>query len=442
MAIARITLGLLLLLKLLSAEGLIPFSVKKDDLIERVILPKSEYISRVSKATIYQGNFPKMVFRNFRRIKGAKYLIYLIDLSRDGKYFDALAYDSIEIHSDLKQFRFALADERLFKLEDNLVIASNQKRISLSPAIKGIDLQRLKYAVILSRKKLKSVEIVFQKDIPKNLKRPSYAVWAWNARRIAPKRLKELNISRVYLQVGDGFLKGLRGLKEEGIEVYALDGTPSDIDHFEEMVDKFSKLPLKSLNGIQLDVEPYLLKEYRSNRDAVLDRYLSLLRRMKEWSHRRGIALSVTLPYWFSMLEHRGKPIFPKILKELDEAVLMSYSSDPQRVVRISLDALRWGEWMGKRVDIGLELKQLPDEKHIRYLVEESSACITQDRFYKECHPLKLIRDYTVQGSSLSFYGNHKALRELLKMSIPYSSFSAFVFHDESMLDLLKSAIK
>jgi hypothetical protein len=252
-----------------------------------------------------------------------------------------------------------------------------------------------------------------------------------------------LGIRRIYLQTGPGFSRTLEAiLREGGIEIYALDGSPGDIDHIDRLLSKFRKLPLKHIRGIQLDVEPYLLEEYRADPAGVLQRYLRFLHRMKNWCHRHRLRFSVALPFWFGTLERDGSPLFPRILREVDEAVLMSYRSDPREVLRISADALRWGERMGRRIDIGVELRPLPSEEHIVYRVGAAGPCITRRFFHLECRELKPMRRYRLSGSVMSFYGKKGALKTLLESRVPYRSFGGFVFHDESMLELFESVVK
>jgi hypothetical protein len=443
MALRLFSLSFLVFVQVWSAELAVPFPVHEGDRIERVSMPKKEYFRPLEEEKFYLGELPQMVFDEFQKFRGRNGWIYLVDLSSGGKYFDALPYDTLELNASLKHFRLALADERLSKWEDNRIVAQDLKKITLSPDIKGLDLQRLKYVVILTREPLGSVELVFKKeDHAHRFTDPHRALWAWRADRVEPKRLKATGIGRIYLQIGPGFSPAAESIASEGIEIYALDGSPSDIDHFEALARKFSKLPLHSIKGIQLDVEPYLMKEYRLDPHEVLERYLKLLGQIKRWCHVHDLRFSVTVPFWFGTLKSRGEAIFPKILQEVDEVVLMSYRSDPKEVLRISADALRWGEWMQKRVDIGVELKPLDDEEHIIYQVEASNPCIAANIFHQKCWQLKQIRRYTLSGSSLSFYGNPKGLAALLRTPIPYSSFGGFVFHDESMLELLESAIK
>jgi hypothetical protein len=444
MAPRALLLSLLLLSQLQAGGVTIPFPVHVGERIERVVLPTGQYFQRLEEGRSYLGDFPRMVFHNFHKFKGRFGTFYLIDLSKDGKYFDALPYDTLKLHTGLKHFRLALADESLAKKEANRFLAVDEKEVSLHPGMKGLRLRRLKYAVIFTEEPLERVELLFEKRrISMSSLEPTRAVWAWKSGAVEPARLVRLGIDKIYLQTGPGFSHAVRKLAYfSGIEVYALDGSPGDIDCFDRLKAKFERLPLEDIRGIQLDIEPYLLEEYRSTPQGVLQRYVDFLHRMKEWCHRRQLRFSIVTPFWFASLDLKGEPFFPKILKAVDEVVLMSYRSDPQEVLRISADALRWGEWLGKKVAIGVELKALPDEKHFIYRVEAAGPCISGGAFHPECHELKLLWQYLLRGSSLSFYRQPEALKRLLEMEVPYRSFGGFVFHDQSMLERFESVIE
>jgi len=435
-------LSVLTLSLLCGRELAVPFSVHEGDEIERVITPEHEYIRPVEANEFYRGDLPRMNFHEFKKLKGHHGTLYLVDLSHAGKYFDALPYDQLELHGNLKHFRLALADKKLAMKEDNRIVGRDRRRIKLFPGMKGLNLQRLKYVVIFSEEPLKELALTFTKRARirhKSLR----SVWAWHPEKVHSSILEQSNIQRIYLQVGKGFLSTTARLTKNGkFEIYALDGSPEDIDHFNRLVRKLNTLPFKRIKGIQLDVEPYLTDDYRGNSAAVLERYIRFLHRMKKWSHRRKLQFSVVVPFWFATLMVNGEPLFPRILREVDEVVLMSYRADPKEVLRISADALRWGEWMHRRVAIGIELKPLADERHILYRVGPTGSCITERFFHLKCREVRELRRYTVYGSRLSFFYHPGAIKKMLYSNIPYRSFDGFVFHDYTMLQRFESMIK
>ena len=423
------------------------FSVREGAMIERVVYGDgkgSEVILPVKEETFYRGRYPAMHFKKFRKYSSKYGDFYLIDLSRDGKFFDALGYDTLEVHAQVDRFRVALADQKLAGRETNRIVGVDRHHISLFPGIKGLDLQRLKYVVIFANSPLEKLEIVFRKRQSSMLRRSQkgLSVWAWTPKSVKTARLKKAGITQVYLQIGDGFTSVSQQLHRQGIRLYALDGSPDDINHPQALLKKFSRLPRESYDGIQLDVEPYLLDDFSKDRERVLRRYLDLLDSAAHWSHRHGVPLSVVIPFWFDNLRYAGKSFLPQVLQRVDEIVLMSYRSDPDEVFSISADTLRWGEVLGKTISIGAELKPVETEKHFRYRVGPSGPCLTQRFFHLKCHSLDFVSEYTVTGESISYFYRPQRLKKLLGYRSLYRSFGGFVLHDESMLDRFETVIE
>ena len=444
---AAFLLMLLLFSPLRAGEALrIPFEVHEGQRIERVITRGRESIRPAGEKGFYRGNLPEALFTEARRFRGKHGSFYLLDLSREGKPFDALPYDELQIDTDARIFRVALADEVLAGKESNRIIGRNRHRISLKPFYRGLDMQRLKYVVILTEAKLSRLRVVFRKRPlpPKMQRKPSLSVWAWHPGRVNPDRLERAGIRRIYLQVGSRFSEAANRLKamRSPPEIYALDGSPGDIYRASKVIGKLSRLPLKKLRGIQLDVEPYLLPEYFSDRERTLKRYLKMLKRVGAWCRRKGLRFSVVIPHWFDRVRFSGKPLLPMLLHLVDEAVLMSYRSEPAEVLRISADTLRQGEELGKRIALGVELRPVEEERHILYRVGPTGPCITRRFFHLRCRELTELRRYRVPGSRVSFAGRPAALKRLLRQIPPYRSFDGFVLHDYSMLQRFEAAIE
>ncbi len=425
----------------------VPFAVHEGERIERVITRSGESIRPAGeKEGFYRGSLPEILFRNARRFRGRHGSFYLLDLSHEGKPLDALPYDQLLIDTDAKVFRVALADETLARKEANRIIGRNRHRIALRPHLRGVDMQRLKYVVILTEAYPSRLRVLFRKRaLPGGANGPQrLSVWAWHPGQVRPGIVQRVGVGRIYLQVGLKFSKALNRLKamKNFPVIYALDGSPGDIRQAGKLIRKLSRLPLQKLRGVQLDVEPYLLPEYFSDRERTLGRYLKMLRRVGAWCRRKGLRFSVVIPYWFDGVRIAGKPLLPEVLRLVDEAVVMSYRSDPAAVLRISADTLRWGEVLNKPIALGVELRPVEKERHILYRVGPAGPCITRRFFHLKCRELTELRRYTVPGSRVSFAGRPAALKRLLRQIPPYRSFDGFVLHDYSMLQRFEAAIE
>jgi len=320
----------------------------------------------------------------------------------------------------------------------------------LAPWFERLDLQRMKYVVVFTETKLKKLRVTFRRKTPPS--RQGLPVrketWAWRSAEVKPPVLKRWGIRRLYLQIGENFSADVLRLKREnpGLELYALDGSPEDINRYEKVIRKLNRLPLNRIQGIQLDVEPYLLPEYLVRPQEVMRRYLDLLRRVGGWCHERNLPLSVAVPFWFGSFRLGEKSLAREIFRYADEAVLMSYRSDPAKVLEISEDFLRFGELLRRRVSIGVELLPVPDEEHIVYRAGPAGPCVTERFFHLECTALEEQRRFRVPGESVresvSFHAHPQRLKKLLGLRPPFRSFEAFVFHDYTMLQRFQPVVE
>jgi hypothetical protein len=426
----------------------IDFDVKVGNIIERVISKKNEYFRPVKSKEIYRVEGESAIFDSYRKYHGKNGTFYLLDLSRKGKYFDALSFDELLIECDAEKKEIALADREMYLKEENLPVGKNGGKILLSDFYNRLDLQRMKYVVVFTESPLKQLKAVFRRikkpvsDCQKSMK--NLETWAWHPESVEGQVLKECNIGAVYLQIGDAFQDTASRLKKDmpDLKIYALDGSPDDIDHYDRLEKKLNALPTDLLYGIQLDVEPYLLPEYFSRPQKVMIRYLKLLKRVSGWCRRNRLVFSVTVPFWFDSLEIEKRSLAMEIMQYADELVLMSYRSEPETVLEISRDFLRLGEIFHKRVSIGIELLPVEDEEHIRYRVASAGPCITERFFHLECLELEEKIRFRIPGDRFSFSSRPSRLRRLLRMRPLCRSFGTYVLHDYTTLKLFKPMIK
>ena len=118
-----------------------------------------------------------------------------------------------------------------------------------------------------------------------------------------------------------------------------------------------------------------------------------------------------------------------------DEIVLMSYRSDLDKVIAISRLLLSYAGYVKKDIRIGIELMKIEDEQHEVFEVTDTNmTCLTPEGFFSECATLKKLNEYTLKGSSISFYQQIHKLKALYEGDIPYTSFKGYVLH---YLDIL-----
>lgn len=274
-------------------------------------------------------------------------------------------------------------------------------------------------------------------------------IWLWN---MAPVKGREKDVvarlildgfKKIYVQIGPD-LGAIASLVDEawagGMEVFALDGSPSDIDDYASLlgdIERISEYNLMSgrtkIAGLQIDVEPYLKKDFNLRKDYYSNRYLQMVRDIKQ---KAGglIKLSVAMPFWFDKLEVDGKPLSNMVIDIADEAVIMSYRTSFCGIIDLAGSELAYADQTGKQVYLGLETAKIDDESHYVITKEVAESLLTQtDSMQMDItgleHGVIHKRHYSVRGSDLSFNGQMEKLSGLLAVEPDNSSFGGYVIH-------------
>jgi hypothetical protein len=365
-----------------------------------------------------------------------------------------LPYEKLTIKGDVNGlWTVALSDESLARIDDNAPIGklenSGETSFPLSSLPPTFDRTKTRYLVLRmegQQGRLLLSSISFSRSTPA-LSQPMVAAWLWNSRSVAGKeteimaRMRKLKIKRLYLQIHDDPEKLLPFLKlvhAEGVEVYALDGAPDAAVRPEPFLKRIAavaafnlKHPEASFAGFQLDVEPYIQKDFAVRRDKHIERYLALLDNAS--AQCKGIfPLSVVIPFWFSQVSTTGMDLAQEVIKRADEVVVMAYRRDYSDVLDISTHVLSAGEHAGKPVLLGIEMTPIPDEEHlvlIRTKETDSKSVRLAGLIWK------IDRTYKVEGSKLSLAGRLDLLQGMLLQTPPFRSFRGWVIHSLDVMD-------
>lgn len=244
----------------------------------------------------------------------------------------------------------------------------------------------------------------------KTLVRPiNKAMWLWETEKITanPKEQQKLitfcktqGITDLFLQIPyeakneKGKWKILwdsskvrpliAGLRWAGVKVHALDGDPefslkklhgrviatiqSIIQYNQEVT------PQERFDGIRYDNEPYLLPNFAGvQKEAVLKQYLSLLKASQSLARQANLTFGVDIPFWFDdrnkffepMAEVEGRPVTKLIIDIVDNIGIMDYRTQAygaDGVITHAHSELQYAAKRGKKVFVGLETVELPDE--------------------------------------------------------------------------------
>ncbi len=373
-----------------------------------------------------------------KKIVGKYGTIYRYDLSHNGSLLNAVRYQNLILNTDMSDITIGLVDSRYHKLDDNFKIKAKSGRVELKDIYSQIDLMRLKYLVVLdnngSNPDIKSITFTMPKEADSKSQK-IVGAWAWRAKDIDITKIKDTKLHRIYLQMNREFEKSAIELGSKGINLFGLNGSSTDIynyAHLKADVEKLGKLKQKYPNiiGYQLDVEPYLIPDFRAHREEIWQKYLDMLREIKKLTKKHGLVFSVVVPFWISQQYIGDTNIAHSVAKIADEIVSMSYRSDVNLVRDISADLLAIADKTETNIYLGLELMKIEDEIHTLYRVkEEESSCLSQNSTIEKCTTLEKIRKYTLRGDSISFYGQIDRLKQIDSVEIGSKYFRGYILH-------------
>lgn len=380
----------------------------------------------------------------------------LVPLAPQAGTLNLLPYHVVTIDSTSQGvWQVALADEQLVRQQDNwllgsLASASGQQIFSLAAVPATFDRAKGRYLVFRLASTAGSLglkNITLQRTAVNN-RAIGRGAWLWDVRLLLGheqallEKLQRNAISRLYLQVDDQLQRltpFLRLARAQGIAVYALDGAPDAHLQSEALLRRIASVaafnrayPQLAFSGFQLDVEPYLQKDFSLDQSRHLAAYLALLDAARRQAGV-NLPISAAIPFWFAQVATPGRDLAQEVLQRVDEVVVMAYRREYEQVLQISTPILAAGEWAGKPVWLGVELTALPDEDHLVLLpaaVGDRSDLELAGRHWRSAH------QYQVKGATLSFAGAPELLPGLLQQRPPFGSFQGWVVHS---LDLLEA---
>jgi len=391
----------------------------------------------------------------FYKGKGAGGLLLQL-VSRPGSV-SLLPYHTVTLQGAwCGDWLLAVADERLEQLQDNHLLGaltsdSGSQTFSLLQLPASFDRGRGRSFVFRLDSATGSLElkgITLQRSVVSD-HQAGRAAWLWDTRRVIGheqvmlRQLQRHAITRLYLQVDDHlsrYIPFLRLAHAAGVEVYALDGAPDAHLQNSALLGRIALVaafnrdhPQLAFSGFQLDVEPYLQKDFSLDQARHVASYLALLNDARRQAGP-AMPLSAAIPFWFAQVATAGRDLAQEVLQRVDEVVIMAYRREYEQVVQISTPILAAGEWAGKPVWLGIELTPLADEEHVVLLPaaesEHSDLELAGRRW-------RIVNSYQVKGNTLSLAGAQELLPALLKQRPPFSSFQGWVLHS---LEVLESA--
>jgi len=178
-------------------------------------------------------------------------------------------------------------------------------------------------------------------------------------------------------------------LHRAGVKVHALDGDPrfalkklhGRVIALIQSIIQYNRevTPQERFDGIRYDNEPYLLPNFAGvHKEAVLKQYLSLLKASQSLAKQANLTFGVDIPFWFDDQDKffeqiaavEGRPVSELIIDIVDNIGIMDYRTQAygaDGVIAHAHSELQYAAKRGKKVFVGLETFELPDETILEF---------------------------------------------------------------------------
>jgi hypothetical protein len=210
------------------------------------------------------------------------------------------------------------------------------------------------------------------------------ATWVWDeatvedaaARRGLLEFARQKGIDTLFVQAGAGYdaapgfaaLAALvDGAAKVGTSIVLVGGDPawSLPDHRQDAVAfvrraaaleaRLAAAGLPRAGRALLDVEPYLLPEWRTARERTAASYVELVRAVRAAGRAASLQIWQTIPFWFPEVASGGQPLTGLVLDESDGVVVMAYRNRADDVRALAGPILDEGARRGRPVIVAVE---------------------------------------------------------------------------------------
>lgn len=172
-----------------------------------------------------------------------------------------------------------------------------------------------------------------------------------------------------FLHRHDFEVYALLGSAHLATQEYVLPGRRAEAEAMLRSVLVYNRSASESerFDGVNVDVEPYLLDAWDEDREAIARRYLALSEAFMAMKREHGFEgpIGPAIPFWFDGVEvtraETRKPLSEHVLDVYDYVAIMAYRDRAEGrdgIVRHVLDELEYAGARGKRVRVGVETKE------------------------------------------------------------------------------------
>lgn len=161
---------------------------------------------------------------------------------------------------------------------------------------------------------------------------------------------------------------------EQGIRVFALVGRANwaleryhreALEELNQVLSFNKSYPSSKFDGIQYDIEPHTLREFKTKRGSVSYQYIQVLKKIAKTidSSDDNLEYNAAIPFWYATGENpvivktggEKKPLSYFVLDIVDTVTIMAYRDTAEKQIRSSITEINNAAKKGKKIYIGVE---------------------------------------------------------------------------------------
>lgn len=218
------------------------------------------------------------------------------------------------------------------------------------------------------------------------------ATWVWQTDLIEDGGERLLSFARneginlIYLQINRNLSKEkyeefIRLAHEQQVVVHALGGDPRWAlqKHADDMlglanwvIDYNANVTSDSrFDGIHLDVEPYVLDRWETERDEIISSWQRNINSFKEIVNGSGLELGIDIPFWFDPITMAdGGSLNEWLFSAFDHITVLAYrniADGENGIIYQAQNELELADRLGKQVLVAVNTTVMPGEDHTTF---------------------------------------------------------------------------
>lgn len=281
---------------------------------------------------------------------------------------------------------------------------------------------------------------------------PTKSAWFWSPGlwMDSPEKIfnvkSTVGLNRIYITVptNNGEVSHPTELRQfiqkahaQHLQVWAVLGDPRAVTY--EGVAKFitasaayaafneESIQAEKLEGLQLDIEPYLIPGYSQDPAVWLSKYAYVVNNIHYAVP--DLPIDIVLPFWFDPATPVVATMLDDVADSISRITVMDYRTNPEQIRAIAAKFLDWGAHHQKTVDIALETLPMAQEERRHYQRAAGTGELWQlnlgDKsvllLLKTPHPsdagvtsYHFTHSRLIDGTDISFYTKIDSLKPLI----------------------------